>query len=142
MGLMDRKSGSGELDGYLGPGTVLEGTLRFAEVFRVDGKIKGRVVSDKDLVIGEQGVVEADVQVGNLSVAGRLGGKIEVRGHMEIHPGARVSGEIHMKSPRLTIADGGIFEGKINMGGAAKAGSEPVPETGRVAGFPALGEAG
>jgi cytoskeletal protein CcmA (bactofilin family) len=142
MALIDRKKpASGELDGYLGPGTLIEGTVRFEEVLRIDGRVKGKVQSAKDLIIGEQAIVEADVSVGNLSVAGRLSGKIEVLGRMEIHSGARVSGEIHMKGPRLVIEDGGIFEGRVAMGGAARTAAEPQPETGKVAGFPARGEA-
>ena len=139
MALMDRKKSSGEggLDGYIGPGTVIEGTVRFSQVFRVDGTIRGKVISDRELVVGESGVLDADVAVGSLSVSGKLSGKIEVSQRMEIHTGAKVSGEIHMKRPSLIIEEGGIFEGRVQMGGEAHKGAEPKIETGKVAGFPA-----
>ena len=138
MAFMDgnkkKPGGGGELDGYLGPGTVIEGTVRFAQVLRVDGKITGKIFSERELIVGEDGRVEADVEVGTLSVAGRISGKIVIKDRMEIHPGARVSGEIRMKEPRLVVHDGGIFEGTIHMGGKAAEGraEEPQPETGKV----------
>ena len=59
MAFMDgnkkKPGGGGELDGYLGPGTVIEGTVRFAEVLRVDGKISGKVFSERELIVGEDG---------------------------------------------------------------------------------------
>ena len=133
-GSKGKPGGGGQLDGYLGPGTVVEGTVRFAEVLRVDGKITGKVFSEKELIVGEEGKVEADVEVGTLSVAGQVSGKIVIKDRMEIHPGARVSGEIRMKQPRLQVHDGGIFEGTIHMGAYAAEGraAEPRPEAGKV----------
>lgn len=144
MALLDRKKSSGEggLDGYIGPGTVIEGTVRFSQVLRVDGTIRGKVISERELIVGESGVLEADVAVGSLSVAGKLSGKIEISQRLEIHSGAKVSGEIYMKRPGLTIEEGGIFEGKVHMGGTAREGAEPKIETGKVAGFPAQEKAG
>lgn len=129
------------LDAYLGRGCVVEGTVRFKELLRVDGKITGKVISEKDLVVGEAGVVEAEIQIGTLSVAGQVTGTIRVQDRIEIHPGGRVSGELHLKGPRLVIEEGGILEGKVEMGDLTGTKAlrevEPTPETGKVKGFTA-----
>ena len=142
MAFIDRKKFEGDLNGFIGKGTEVEGTIRFSDLFRVDGKISGKVVSKKDLVVGEAAEVDAEVDVGTLSVAGKVSGKITISERLEIHPGGRVSGELHMKTPKLIINDGAVFEGSIDMGGAARAEQrpDPVPETGKVKGFPARGQ--
>ena len=135
-----RKEGGDELNGYLGPGTEIDGTVRFTSVLRVDGKVKGKIVSEKELVIGEGGDVDAEVEVGSISVSGRLAGKITVRERMEVYPGARVRGEIRLKAPHLVIEDGAIFEGRVQMGeGAGVRADEPPVEAGKVKDLKARG---
>jgi cytoskeletal protein CcmA (bactofilin family) len=48
-----------DLNGFLDEGTEVNGELRFRDALRVDGRIKGRIVSDNTLIIGESGQVEA-----------------------------------------------------------------------------------
>lgn len=117
MAIFDgKKQGSDPLDGYLGRAAEVEGTLRFPDLLRVDGTVRGKVLSSKELVVGEHGLVEADVDVGILSVAGRVCGKIIVRERLEIHAGGRVEGELHMKTLALIIEEGGVLEGTVKMG--------------------------
>ena len=133
MAIFDGKKGE-PIDGYLGSAAEVEGTLRFRELLRVDGTVRGKVISDNELVVGESGVDEAEVDVGRLSVAGRVTGKITIRERIEIHAGGRVSGELHMKTPVLLIEEGGILEGQVHMGGLAEG------ETGAREGNDAPGE--
>ena len=117
MAIFDgKKQGSDPLDGYLGRAAEVEGTLRFPDLLRVDGTVRGKVLSSKELVVGEHGLVEAEVDVGILSVAGRVCGKIIVRERLEIHAGGRVEGELHMKTLALIIEEGGVLEGTVKMG--------------------------
>ncbi len=117
MAIFDGKKQGGEpLDGYLGRAAEVEGTLRFPDLLRVDGTVRGKVFTSKELVVGEHGLVDAEVDVGILSVAGRVCGKITVRERLEIHAGGRVEGELHMKTPALLIEEGGILEGTVKMG--------------------------
>ena len=132
-----------DLNGYIGAGTEVDGTLRFTDLFRVDGKLTGKIVSKNDLIVGEGGEVQAEIEVGNLSVSGTVSGKITIGDKLEIHSGGRVLGQLRMKAPKLIIEDGAVFEGEIDMGGAAKEGvpaqSDPLPEAATVKGFPSDG---
>ncbi len=117
MAIFDSKKQGGEpLDGYLGRAAEVEGTLRVPDLLRVDGTVRGKVFTSKELVVGEHGLVDAEVDVGILSVAGRVCGKIIVRERLEIHAGGRVEGELHMMTPALLIEEGGILEGTVKMG--------------------------
>jgi len=147
MAIFDgKKQGSDPLDGYLGRAAEVEGTLRFPDLLRVDGTVRGKVLSSKELVVGEHGLVEAEVDVGILSVAGRVCGKITVRERLEIHAGGRVEGELHMKTLALIIEEGGVLEGTVKMGTSEASLStegevhEVPEETGRAEGMSPTGE--
>jgi len=107
------KSSGGELNGILDAGSHLEGELRFEQTFRVDGRITGRIVSNGDLVVGERGEIDGEIEVGSAYVAGTVRGRIEARRRLEIAAGARVHAEL--VTPALVIESGAFFEGKCAM---------------------------
>ncbi len=134
--LLKEHVGQDEISGFLAEGTEVSGEIRFRDVLRVDGKITGKVISEKELVVGEAGVVEAEVDVGILSVSGKVTGKIHVKERVEIHATGRISGDLSLEKPQLVIREGGVFEGNIDMnagkrrdvrGGSQKEGTvEPI----------------
>jgi cytoskeletal protein CcmA (bactofilin family) len=112
--------GHDDISGFLAEGTEIHGEVRFRDVLRVDGKITGKVISEKELVIGESGEVEADVDVGILSVSGKITGTLHVKEKLEIHPTGRVIGDLTLDKPNLVIHEGGLFEGNIDMNAGKK----------------------
>ena len=125
--------GHDDISGFLAEGTEIKGEIRFRDVLRVDGKISGKVISEKELVVGETGEIEAEVEVGTLSVSGKVTGNIHVKEKMEIHPKGRVVGEIVLEKPNLVIHEGGVFEGNIDMNaGAHRNGRETTRKEGEV----------
>lgn len=118
--MRDAKSNPEDISGFLGEGTLIAGEIRFPDILRVDGKVTGKLFSEKELVVGETGDVEAEIDVGILSVSGRVSGTIRVRERLTIHPRGRVQGELILEKPGLVIEEGGIFEGNIDMNTARK----------------------
>ncbi|MFQ5718133.1 MAG: polymer-forming cytoskeletal protein [Acidobacteriota bacterium] len=104
-----------EMNGFIGPGMEVHGTVRFKDLLRVDGYLEGRVESYEHLVVGETGRVEAEVIVGSLEVHGKVSGKISVDHRVEILPGARVEGELYASAPAVQISKGGVFDGELFM---------------------------
>lgn len=116
--------GQDDISGFLAEGTEIKGEIRFRDTLRVDGKISGKVTSEGELVVGESGEVEAEVQVGILSVSGKVSGTMKVKEKVEIHTKGKISGELTVEKPNLIIHEGAIFEGDINMNPARKDGSQ------------------
>jgi cytoskeletal protein CcmA (bactofilin family) len=116
---------SGELNGFLGEGTWVKGEIHFRDTLRVDGKVTGKIVSERELIVGQTGEVEAEVEVGSLSVSGKVIGTVKVKDRIEIHPRGRVYGELKLPSPNLIIEEGAIFEGSIEMNAPQDA---PAPD--------------
>src|ERR1035438_1334543 len=56
------KSGSGEeWTGFIDQGVTLEGTLQLKGTFRIDGNVRGNIISEQTVVLGEGAKVEGQV---------------------------------------------------------------------------------
>jgi cytoskeletal protein CcmA (bactofilin family) len=108
---------SEDLNGFMDEGTEFHGELRFKDTFRVDGRVKGKIVSENTLVVGESAKVEADIDCGVVSIKGSVTGRVQGRQRIELLSGARVQGTL--VSPRLVIEEGAFFQGNCDMSAAA-----------------------
>lgn len=115
---------AGALSGFLDRGATLEGTLSFEETFRLDGTVKGLVVSEKELVIGDAGVVEGEIRVGRLAVSGTVRGVVHAKERIEIHAGARVYAELH--APALVVEEGALIQGPVETGPGVSSPPRPA----------------
>jgi cytoskeletal protein CcmA (bactofilin family) len=114
-----------DLNGFMDEGTELLGELRFRNVLRIDGRLKGKIVSDNTLIVGESAHVEADIDCGVVSIRGTVHGRVHGRQRIELLAGSRV--QATLVSPKLVIEDGAHFEGECAMGGPGKSGLAPRP---------------
>lgn len=114
-----------DLNGFMDQGTEFLGELRFRDTFRVDGRVKGRIVSDNTLIVGEAGTVEADIDCGVVSIRGTVTGRVCGRQRLELLAGARVQGTL--VSPRLVIEEGAFFQGDCDMSPSAREGPGGQP---------------
>ncbi len=97
----------------IGPGTVITGEVKCQGTIRIEGMVAGRVHSDDTIVIHETGKVKADLFAGQVIVGGEVEGNIFAQDRIEVTAKARLLGDI--TAPRVSIADGVIFEGKCTM---------------------------
>lgn len=104
-----------EISGFIGEGTTFTGEIRFKDAFRIDGTVKGKVISEDMLIVGKNGYVEADVDVGILSLSGIIRGSVRARERLEIHSTGKVYGDMKLDKPNFVVEKGGIFEGQVDM---------------------------
>lgn len=104
---------SGEWTGFLDQGVRVEGKLEFPGTFRINGHVKGTLLSEQTLILGEDARVEGQIEGDHVSIAGRFEGTIFAKGRVEIHAKGIVTGEIH--TPCLVIEPGGVFDGRCHM---------------------------
>lgn len=98
----------------LGPTLEIEGEIEGSEDLVIQGKVNGRIVSKKALTIDQSGDVNATVTTEALAVSGRLNGNVEASDKVEIRREGTMIGDI--KAPRVVIADGAKFKGRVEMG--------------------------
>ncbi len=116
--------GVGELNGFLDAASRVEGELRFESTFRVDGRLKGKVISGGDLIVGEDAVVEGEIEVGRLYVSGTLRGSARAQ-RIEIAASARVEADV--ETPTLIVEEGAHLQGHCSMGNRPVAETIPAP---------------
>lgn len=96
----------------LGPTIEIDGEIEGDEDLVVQGTIRGKVVSRKDLKVDAGGNVEAVVSTRNLSITGRVKGNVHATGKVELCTEGTMIGDI--TAPRVVLADGSKFKGLID----------------------------
>jgi cytoskeletal protein CcmA (bactofilin family) len=97
----------------IGPGTRVKGELHSQGTIRIEGIVEGQVQSSDTIVVQENGKVKADILAGQVVISGEVHGNVYANERLEITEQAKVYGDI--TSPRISIAEGVVFEGKCTM---------------------------
>jgi cytoskeletal protein CcmA (bactofilin family) len=98
----------------LGKETSFSGILRFNDSLRISGKFEGEIDSLGKLFIDSEAVVNARrIRASSVVIGGVVHGDIEAADRLEMLPSAKVYGNV--RTSKLRIADGVIFEGKCEM---------------------------
>ena len=105
--------GAESLNGFVDSGCTIRGELEFSSYYRVDWRVEVTVRSRSELVVGEWGVVEGEVEVARCIVGGEVRGTIRATEQVLLHAGARVWADIH--TPALVMEDGAFLEGSVAM---------------------------
>ena len=99
----------------IGRGSVSEGRYRIESGVRVDGVLKGELISSGTLIVGESGVIEADVKVHDALISGRIVGTLEATEKVHLQENAAFVGKI--KTRILIVEAGAIFKAECDAGG-------------------------
>jgi cytoskeletal protein CcmA (bactofilin family) len=100
-------------DTFIGPHTVLEGSIQTDHSMTVDGRVIGTIKTQGEVVVSGAGRVEAHIHAGSVMVAGRVTGNIVARQRLQITETGRVQGDI--EAAAIKVAEGGKVEGVIRM---------------------------
>jgi len=98
----------------LGQGTVINGEINSDADIRIDGTVRGNVVSKGKIVLGSTGIIEGDIRSENAYLEGRVTGKVEVADLLILTKTAFLNGDIMIK--KLVVEEGAKFNGKCTMG--------------------------
>jgi cytoskeletal protein CcmA (bactofilin family) len=102
-----------EWTGFLDKTVRFEGTLECPGTFRVEGEVKGLLISAHNLILGDEARVEGQIEGNDVVISGRFNGVIFAKGKVEIHNKGIATGEIH--SHCLVIEPGGVFDGQCHI---------------------------
>ena len=111
----------------IGPTLIFKGELSADEDLVIDGTIEGTIAHHKkNLTIGREGRVTADIHATSVIVEGVLNGDIHSDGMVSLANGATVIGNVYCA--RLVMEDGARFNGKIEMTEPSALKIAPGPE--------------
>ena len=103
----------GLMNTIIGKDTVITGTLDVKGALRVEGTVKGKIISSGCVTIGSTGLVEAEIEAESAIVAGTMRGNVNTSDKIELQAKCEMEGDLRTKS--LVIEDGAIFSGACSM---------------------------
>jgi cytoskeletal protein CcmA (bactofilin family) len=123
----------------LGQGTVIEGEINSDADIRIDGRVRGNVISKGKIVLGATGLIEGDIRSENAYLEGRVNGRVEVSDLLILSKTSFVNGDIVIK--KLVVEEGAKFNGKCTMGVQVSRQGEGDNEVSSTSNVRAMGQA-
>lgn len=97
-------------------GVKIKGEISGRAEIVIEGEVEGRLDVQAPVVIGPGGIVRGDVVAKAVRVGGRLVGNVKADERFELEPNGRIEGDV--TAPRVVIAEGAFFKGKVEMTGS------------------------
>lgn len=98
----------------VGAGTTITGNIETNGDLRIDGTLKGDIISNAKLLIGPNGVVEGNISCRLADVMGQVIGNVHVKDLLQLKGKALVTGDIH--TTKLFVEETASFNGQCKMG--------------------------
>ena len=111
-----------ELTAFIDEGSEMEGRYTFRGTVMLNGRIKGEISSADTLIIGERGVLAADISAGRVRISGEVTGNVRAAERIELKPTARVFGDV--EAPVVVLEEGAVFEGHCRIARPAPAAED------------------
>jgi cytoskeletal protein CcmA (bactofilin family) len=98
---------------FVGKGVEFKGVISYSGTVRIDGYLDGEIHTDGVLLIGDEAVIQAKVTAGTIVCKGKVTGDIAAKERVKLRAPAVFNGS--MKTPMLSIEDGVLFNGGLEM---------------------------
>lgn len=119
----------------IGPSITIKGDVTGEEDLVIQGRVEGKVdLAQHNVTVGSNGRIKANIFGRSVTVEGEVEGDLHAEEQIAIRKSGKVRGNV--SAPRVTIEDGAMFKGAIDM--ERKTAPKPVVSpAGAVAASPA-----
>jgi cytoskeletal protein CcmA (bactofilin family) len=112
----------------LGPTLQFKGDLYGEEDLDFRAQLEGTIEHTRNLTIGKEGGVKGNIRAKVVVIEGTVHGDVYATESCSVRVTAKIIGNIF--SPRVGLADGANFNGRIDMSASAAMQKVPAPSTG------------
>jgi cytoskeletal protein CcmA (bactofilin family) len=102
----------------LGAKTTVKGELHGEEDVVILGTVEGQIRVARELRVEGGGRIKGNLEAQTIVVAGEVTGDCSATARIEVQATGRITGDI--RAPRIVIAEGAVFRGRSEMGGAPR----------------------
>ncbi len=95
-------------------GVKIDGKLTCSGNIRIEGEIQGDISSQRNVVVGEGGKVNGQINADSITIGGKVSGTVRASEKLVLDPKGYLKGDIFTKI--LVIEAGAGFDGKSKMG--------------------------
>jgi cytoskeletal protein CcmA (bactofilin family) len=98
----------------MGQSLVIQGELSGGEDLTLDGKLEGKIsLPDNVLTVGTNANIDAEILAKVVIILGAVKGNVTAKEKFEVRAGGSIDGTLI--APRIAMAEGATFNGKIEM---------------------------
>jgi cytoskeletal protein CcmA (bactofilin family) len=98
----------------MGQSLVIQGELSGGEDLTLDGKLEGKIsLPDNVLTVGTNANIDAEILAKVVIILGVVKGNVTAKEKFEVRAGGSIDGTLI--APRIAMAEGATFNGKIEM---------------------------
>jgi cytoskeletal protein CcmA (bactofilin family) len=106
-----------EVVAFFGAGVECIGEIWYEGNVQIDGRLEGTIHTKGTLVIGDRAVVKAKIVAGTVICKGKIQGEVVAKESITLLSPGLIDGT--MSAPRLSVESGGVFNGRVSMGGTS-----------------------
>ena len=103
------------IDCLIGSGTTIEGNITFTGGLRVDGHVRGNVMTAEGkpgtLVLSEQACIEGEIHVSHVVINGTVVGAVHAVEYVDLQAKANVTGDVHYRTFEMQL--GAVVQGRL-----------------------------
>jgi cytoskeletal protein CcmA (bactofilin family) len=110
----DLTAGTAGGNSLIGAGTTIKGDIVSSGDVRIDGTLIGNISSNAKILIGQDGVVQGDIEGQQADILGKVTGKIQIRELLNLRGDAMIRGNI--QAGKLQVEPTVTFNGQCHMG--------------------------
>lgn len=108
----DAPSGNGTT--IIGAGTIINGDISSNGDIRIDGTLVGNLSSKAKVLVGQEGIVEGDINGLQADIMGKVTGMLKVKELLQLRGKCNVNGELF--AGKLEVEPTATFNGSCHMG--------------------------
>jgi len=126
----DPEAREDEVIAFVGRGVEFKGVITYNGTVRIDGRLDGEIHTEGVLLVGQDAVITAQVTAGTVISRGKITGDITASGKVRLQAPAVLNGSV--KAPLLSIEEGVLFNGSLEMAKAEQPEVSRAPAGGSV----------
>lgn len=111
--MLNSKKSNYSVETLIGEKCNINGSLTGTGLIEIEGYVEGDIYWDDDIIISETCTVKGSINCVDAYIKGRINGDIISKRVLTIESTGQVYGNI--RTPKLIIKEGGIFEGICSM---------------------------
>ncbi len=109
----------------VGSDSHFKGELTFDSTAKINGKFDGQINGKGELLVTNNALCKADVNVGAAQVDGKVEGNLTAKDTIKLNANGSVKGDI--TAAKMAMAEGSSFYGMCAVGPDAPGGAKPAP---------------
>ncbi len=121
----NRTYAGNKIDTLIGKETTVSGKLETKGIIRIEGNFDGEIHTNSDIFVGDGATIKANVKCANLTLGGKLKGKVEAENKFALRATGVLLGDV--TAALFAVEEGAFFNGNFQMQTREKKQKAEIP---------------